>query len=995
MKRLIPAIILGIAAASLSSRADSVAVNEADNEFDKAKATICHTDSLLASGLQNMDAHTRDSLRDILAYNCAVAALECLDEGSDRPDEALHYARKGLAIASDPEVTTALNRAVATACEMKGTKAEVAARFDEADSLYSLSAQAYEAAGRIDREANVYLKIAAVYDRMHRKADTEEAVGKAEHLARLSGDDRVLFLTMVDKKKYARYNDYLPDYLAASMTLDSLREATTDPTIERDAVADMAETALAAGDLQRATGLYVGLLHSQEAMDSCHERDVLVTGTLDKLADLYQEGGDYTTSIDYARRNLRFKTSGGTKSPLGEALTYHRLSTSYASLNDKTTAAAYADSIILATREITQPFYRAYMNLLAGISYKQIQVYDSALICHTRALEYPALHTQLHALIGGVHHLMGHNKEALKHYEEHMRMTGERLGTTSPNYASAKRYVANMKVFAGDPDGGAADYISSISITQQLLRERLRLLPSGLRRNYLGALTEALSEMTPFGIVSGHTCDSFSTKAYEGLLLTKGLLLASEQSMANLVSKHGSEADKEDYSRLQQLQSKISTLENNPAMSDSIPELYRTLIGLDHRLARNCTRYGDIGAFAITTYADIAGALGDDETLVDFTDYVDDTGKRFYCAFIIRRDMRYPTLIKVCPGAEIDTQLHDNGSLMSRLYDDEAGENLRRLCLDPLLPYLTPGKAVYIVPSGILHSISFASIPLADSTLAGDRYSMMRLSSARRLLDQPAEPQRLSALLYGGILYNMDDDEMAMASLPVDSDIAAFATRSPSASADTLPYLPYTLREINTIGHLLADTINVRHLTGKAATEASFIALSGHSPAILHLATHGFYFNPDDPDIAKGLKGYTDPMNLSGLVMSGGNAEWTGHPLPPTTLGGLLTAADISRCDLDGTSLVCLSACHTGRGSTATSEGIYGLQRAFKQAGARTLVMSLWEASELSTTLFMNHFYETLIQTGFNKQEAFVSARRAVREKYPEPYYWAGFIMVD
>ena len=71
------------------------------------------------------------------------------------------------------------------------------------------------------------------------------------------------------------------------------------------------------------------------------------------------------------------------------------------------------------------------------------------------------------------------------------------------------------------------------------------------------------------------------------------------------------------------------------------------------------------------------------------------------------------------------------------------------------------------------------------------------------------------------------------------------------------------------------------------------------------------------------------------------------------------------------------------------------MQRAFKKAGAGTLVMSLWEASEIATNLFMNKFYESLLANGFNKHAAFYDARAAVRVKFPEPYYWAGFVMVD
>ncbi|MDE5726875.1 MAG: CHAT domain-containing protein, partial [Duncaniella sp.] len=68
---------------------------------------------------------------------------------------------------------------------------------------------------------------------------------------------------------------------------------------------------------------------------------------------------------------------------------------------------------------------------------------------------------------------------------------------------------------------------------------------------------------------------------------------------------------------------------------------------------------------------------------------------------------------------------------------------------------------------------------------------------------------------------------------------------------------------------------------------------------------------------------------------------------------------------------------------------------AFKKAGAGTLVMSLWEASEKSATLFMSTFYSRLASNGFDVHDAFAKARADVRQSFPEPFYWAGFILVD
>lgn len=76
------------------------------------------------------------------------------------------------------------------------------------------------------------------------------------------------------------------------------------------------------------------------------------------------------------------------------------------------------------------------------------------------------------------------------------------------------------------------------------------------------------------------------------------------------------------------------------------------------------------------------------------------------------------------------------------------------------------------------------------------------------------------------------------------------------------------------------------------------------------------------------------------------------------------------------------------------SDGVFGLQRAFKRAGVETLIMSLWKVSDNATQLLMTEFYRNWL-SGQDKHTAFRRAQDAVRERYEEPTYWAGFIMLD
>ena len=135
-------------------------------------------------------------------------------------------------------------------------------------------------------------------------------------------------------------------------------------------------------------------------------------------------------------------------------------------------------------------------------------------------------------------------------------------------------------------------------------------------------------------------------------------------------------------------------------------------------------------------------------------------------------------------------------------------------------------------------------------------------------------------------------------------------------------------------------------------------------------------------------------MDYSGLFMAGANTVLRGRRLPENVENGILNAREISQLDLRGLDLVVLSACQTGKGELK-EDGVYGLQRAFKKAGAKTLLMSLWSVSDAATQQMMSSFYQALA-AGQSRFDAFATAQQAVRDAgYAAPFYWASFVMLD
>jgi CHAT domain-containing protein len=159
-------------------------------------------------------------------------------------------------------------------------------------------------------------------------------------------------------------------------------------------------------------------------------------------------------------------------------------------------------------------------------------------------------------------------------------------------------------------------------------------------------------------------------------------------------------------------------------------------------------------------------------------------------------------------------------------------------------------------------------------------------------------------------------------------------------------------------------------------------------PRILHLSTHGEFEgegdvlhkrHTDETDVPENSASI-NPLLRSWLVMAGANSWIHNRPVPDEVEDGKLTAEDVTGLDLIGTDLVVLSACQSGLGGVIPGEGVFGLRRAFLQAGAKTLLVSLWSVEGLSTAWLIEHFYQSLLQYGEDRDQALRSAQQATRK---------------
>lgn len=642
----------------------------------------------------------------------------------------------------------------------------------------------------------------------------------------------------------------------------------------------------------------------------------------------------------------------------------------------------------------SQVWIRVYTQMI--ISLFEFKKYEAALEVVHSAESLNVDDEWLLVYKASVLHKLGRNEEAKDLYEEYLDVCGRHYGKESLKYASALRYLANIEGFCGYMDSGAEHLMHYFRLVKSIVRQELPFVSYDRLESFWNYVSTGINDMGAYSVEAGITQGELTVAAYEGLVLSKGLLLSSERTFSEYVEKSGDEELKNLYAETLALRERLEGLKKSYSQNkDMILALQPELSLKESSLVQCSAGLSEHLDYLDVTYDRLQGMLKDNEVVIDFVDHQSEKYGRKYIAFVYRSGWKAPLIVSVCNQKELD-QFNLSGSRPDVIYGRKNSAQLMNLIWKPFEKYVDKGDVVYLIPSGDMHLLSWDSFQLRNGSLLGSKYDFVRLSSAREIISGLSSDFDVDkAVLYGGLQYDMTEDDRVAQANKYKRSWRHLVSRGGRSAVDGFKVLPMSRKEVTSIAELLKGKgVETKCYFDLEGTEESFVGMESPSPDIIHVATHGFYYTPEDAAEVSGLSGYKDAMRLSGLVMAGGNAEWLGEKIPQNTLGGILTADDIALCDLSGTDLVVLTACDTGKGRV-TSEGVYGLQRAFKKAGVQTLIMCLWKADDKASADFMNYFYAALTTNGWNKRKAFISAKDQMREKYRSPYYWAGFFMLD
>lgn len=506
-------------------------------------------------------------------------------------------------------------------------------------------------------------------------------------------------------------------------------------------------------------------------------------------------------------------------------------------------------------------------------------------------------------------------------------------------------------------------------------------------------------------LFSSRHSNNYDESLYNYLLFSKGLLLGTAQNYAKAVyhSKDASLIAK--YTELLNLNKFLRGEAHNLSKSYTQEEAKEKSTSLERDIIIDLRNNQDFRQDSYSTFKDVYNSLERDEAAIEFVDYLDfNNNTRYYAALVARRDGKSPSFVRLCEQSEIE---HFLSLQPDQLYGETPmSAELCSLIWEPLKTQLRSIRKIFFSPSGVLHQLAIEH--LYDGKKYFDsQYDVIRVSSTKEVKGKHSSNKYSSAVLYGGLQYDEDDEIMIAESRKIRGPLTLSPTQSRGiqygAGRRGWKYLPGTLEEVNSIAAIISSGgIASSLFTAERGNEESFKTLSGQNFNLLHIATHGFYIpasqvKKNDFLSSNPFALQTDKIESSlartGLLLSGGNKAWLGKTVPEGVEDGVLTAAEVADMDLNRCDVVILSACETGLGEI-TDEGVFGLQRAFKNAGVDTIIMSLWEVDDQATSLMMQTFYSNLVK-GKSKRESFKIAQDEVRKKYSDPRYWAAFIMLD
>jgi CHAT domain-containing protein/tetratricopeptide (TPR) repeat protein len=581
---------------------------------------------------------------------------------------------------------------------------------------------------------------------------------------------------------------------------------------------------------------------------------------------------------------------------------------------------------------------------------------------------------------------------------------------------------------------GLASLAKQVDSSFTYMSERQRL-------QFLATEPGAFPLLFSFAVASQEHDPALPGKMYDALLWEKGLVAANAAALRAKILDSGDREAVGLFDRLTEKRAQLAALASAPAgdaveWRKAMAQLDQEANAIETDLVKRSAALADLKAMARLTWPDVQKALKPDEAAVEYVRFPVHNGARWmhadaYAALVLTPSAA-PRLMLLGNAQKLEAEpvaayRADVGrsrgvSVPAAKTGAEppAGSGTAAAYAafwKPLEQALGGAKRVYVAADGILNQVPMGLFSDPAGKLLLEKYDLRVVNSTKDLLRPQHNGSGKTALVMGNPAFDLSEAAQREAVSKLNAGAAAPTAAAPAEAKPAsrgaergapLPPLPATQAEAHAVALSLKNAgWQVSMYTGSMALKEALER--ARSPRVVHLATHGFFLaNSATADKSApgarpagqpGQPALRDPMLRSGLFFAGADRTRAGERPAPDLEDGVLTAYEASQLHLQGTELVVLSACETGLGQQANGEGVFGLRRGLQEAGAESVLMSMWPVPDQETQELMTLFYQQWLG-GLDAHEALRRAqlkeRETVRQRYGRdlPYYWGAFVLV-
>ncbi|MBS1680967.1 MAG: CHAT domain-containing protein [Bacteroidetes bacterium] len=627
------------------------------------------------------------------------------------------------------------------------------------------------------------------------------------------------------------------------------------------------------------------------------------------------------------------------------------------------------------------PYYAGVLDNL-GLLYLQMNKLDKVESYFQRAADTYKSRNQMPGYakvlndLGNFYRIQGRFDEAEAKLSESLSVRSTTLDSKHPDYVKSEEDLGILYWKKGDHTKAYTYWQSALTKSLEFVDRFFPPMSEFEKTKYWDVLQPRFQRFFNYCLDAQATNPAIVNDLYNYQIATKALLLNSTNKIKQAILGSGNTELIKEYTAWldkKETLARYYSLSKDELADQKIdlPALEQEANAMERSLSQKSSDFANGYTNEKITFDKVASLLADHEALVELIrirSYDKDfTADSKYVALVLTKNST-PKMVVLDNGNQLETRYAKfyRNAIQQKL-DDKYSYDQFWARIDPAV---AGKKTIYISPDGVYNQINLNTLKKTGGDFIINKYSLALIGNSKDLIEIKKQRETVAKK-------------------------DAFLLGFPNYGGTTIAALPGTKTEVESISKILKTTGYLVSLSEQNdASEAKIKSLNG--PAYVHIATHG-YFQQD----AEGAVGVTaesaknNPLLKSGLLLAGAAKTMSGEMLPnlESNDNGVLTAYEAMNLNLNGTDLIVMSACETGLGDVRAGEGVYGLQRAFIVAGAKTLVMSLWRVDDAATQALMTSFY-TNLSKGVNKMKAFKTAQQQLMLKYKEPYYWGAFVMV-